>query len=82
MTEFVVSRTTGEYNKMYLAGWDLIWGPIWITSAKGALRFGTALLAQDAADDAVAIMRPVAWCTPDFGFRNIVQVDWAYGVET
>jgi ribonuclease PH len=73
---YVVKRQTGRFED-YLIGFDVIWGPIWCINDKGALRFPSISKADVALFDAADIMRPKAWCVPDYGAATTLWVEEA-----
>ena len=64
---YIVARHYSRHGTDYLSAWDVIWGPVWTGNPAHAIRFDVMRTADVALFDAMDIMRPKAWCVPDFG---------------
>jgi hypothetical protein len=69
---YLVKRQYGRYGVDYLLEWDVIWGPVWVGSARLAKRFNDLGCANDAAVTAIECMRPVPWIVPDMGQSTVM----------
>lgn len=70
---YIVARHYSRHGTDYLCEWDVIWGPVWTGMVKHAARFDTQREADVALFDAMDIMRPKAWCVPNYGSRLTLE---------
>lgn len=68
---YLVKRTHGKAGwRDYLAGWDIIWGPVW-GAHRAAIEFTTSAAAREALTTANVIMAPVPWRVPHLGSSRL-----------